>query len=135
MREWDLHYIEEGTFPTPLSTSPTPSPSRLARFPCRTTSRSWILLLEQTASGELDLERAKTLEKNADRIGARPLGLLVADAIDRNLGRARLVECIGNPFEFFSAYADAADRDPILPPESETARGALRALSARFARD
>jgi hypothetical protein len=48
----------------------------------------------------------KTFRKSSDH----PLGKYMADVIEQNLGKASLVECVGDPLMFLKAYNEAAKK-------------------------
>lgn len=90
-------------------------------------------LLEQVHAGDLDRNRARSLENAASRLSVRPFGIFVADAVERHFGRERIAECVGDPFALFLAYAEAARSDPDLPSLSEQACQAIRDLRDSYA--
>lgn len=92
------------------------------------------VLLEQIGTGELDLARAKELVADAGRLGAHPLGLFIADAVERRFGRARVIACIGDPFALMLTYAEAAKGDDALPELSAKAGDVLQRMQSVYGR-
>jgi hypothetical protein len=68
--------------------------------------------------------------------GAGPaVGMYMADAVERTLGRRRLIETVGNPFAFFRAYQEAAEKaksPKAIPSFSSETMEVLRTLEAKY---
>lgn len=66
----------------------------------------------------------------------RIVGAFMAEAIERVLGRDRLLATVGDPFAFWRAYGDAAARDRSLPRGlSEAAMAMVTAIERRYRPD